>query len=155
MTDEDVGRNVRACRELTGQSQAEVAAAMTQAGHSWVAQTVLKVEKGTRALKLNEATDLAAVLSVTLDELVGGPRRSPADAALIAALRTYSDAERAATAAVRALRDAEASTRAAMQETSALSRDYLDLGRAMVAHYPAATVAVRALAEHEAATDGE
>jgi transcriptional regulator with XRE-family HTH domain len=75
--DNQVGSNVKRIREALGMSQAEVAEEMTQEGcPGFYPQTILKVEKGTRSLKLTEADTLARVLKVQVSELVDpeGPR---------------------------------------------------------------------------------
>lgn len=51
-------------------SQQELAQRMNERGQDWQQKTVSRVEKGTRDVKLFEAVDLAAVLGVTLDELM-------------------------------------------------------------------------------------
>lgn len=51
-------------------SQQELAQRMSERGQDWQQKTVSRVEKGTRDVKLFEAVDLAAVLGVSLDELM-------------------------------------------------------------------------------------
>jgi len=64
-TEATLGQNIRRIREAAGLSQAQVADAMVEAGvEGFYPQTVLKVEKGTRALKFVEGLELAAVLGV-------------------------------------------------------------------------------------------
>lgn len=48
-------------------SQVALAETMTARGHGWSQATVWSTEKGRRALKLNEAIDLADIFNVTLD----------------------------------------------------------------------------------------
>lgn len=68
MDSKQLGQNII---QLRGQlSQGELAQKMTDRGHKWVQNTVSMVELGTRTLKLFEAVDLAAVLGVTVDELL-------------------------------------------------------------------------------------
>ncbi|MEK8228735.1 helix-turn-helix transcriptional regulator [Oerskovia sp. M15] len=68
--DQKIGATIRALREAQGLSQAQVAAALTSAGiDGMYAQTVLKVEKGTRGLKFHEGLELAKVLGVEPGEL--------------------------------------------------------------------------------------
>lgn len=68
MDNENLGAVVAALR---GQlSQGELAQKMTERGHDWQQTTVSRLERGTRTLKLFEAVDLAAVLGVSLDELM-------------------------------------------------------------------------------------
>lgn len=50
--------------------QGELAQKMTDRGHKWAQRTVSMVETGDRTLKLFEAVDLAAILGVTVDELL-------------------------------------------------------------------------------------
>jgi transcriptional regulator with XRE-family HTH domain len=69
--DERVGSNVKHIRDQLGMSQAEVAEGMTEDGcPGFYPQTILKVEKGTRSLKLTEADSLARVLNVQLSALL-------------------------------------------------------------------------------------
>lgn len=69
-SDVAIGRNVRALREAAGWSQAELAALLTDLGLSgFYPQTILRIEKGQRALKLHEAVTLAALLDVTAEDL--------------------------------------------------------------------------------------
>ena len=64
--DAQVGHNVQVLRETLGLTQTTLAESMTAAGHTWHQQTVVKVEKGARPLRLAEAVQLAAVLRVDL-----------------------------------------------------------------------------------------
>ncbi len=70
MTEDDlnarVGENIRRLREARGFSQTELARYL---GESYRQQTVLKVEKGTRPLKLAEAVKIAEVLAVEVKDL--------------------------------------------------------------------------------------
>lgn len=57
--------------ELRGsRSQAQVAAAMAEHGHSWSQSTVWSVESGRRPLRLAEAESVAQVLEVPVDALL-------------------------------------------------------------------------------------
>lgn len=68
--DEIVGDNVRAFREAKGISQARAAELMTERGfEGFYPQTILKVEKGARALKFAEGLALAEVLGVDPTQL--------------------------------------------------------------------------------------
>lgn len=68
MDSKQLGQNII---HLRGQlSQGELAQKMTDRGHKWVQNTVSMIELGTRTLKLFEAVDLAAILGVTVDELL-------------------------------------------------------------------------------------
>ncbi len=64
-----IGANLRTLRERAGMSQAAVAAAMTERGHSWHQSTVARVETAAQSLRLREAVDLAAILQVPLSAL--------------------------------------------------------------------------------------
>ena len=65
MEQETLGQNIRRIREAAGLSQAQVADEMVSRGfEGFYPQTVLKVEKGTRALKFDEGIALAGVLDV-------------------------------------------------------------------------------------------
>lgn len=68
MDNENLGAVVAALRGEM--SQGELAQKMTERGHDWQQVTVSRLERGIRALKLFEAVDLAAVLGVSLDELM-------------------------------------------------------------------------------------
>lgn len=71
MEDAQVGTNLRRLRESLGLSQADVAEAATSAGWSGVyPQTILKVEKGLRALKFSEAVAISQALGFRVDLLV-------------------------------------------------------------------------------------
>jgi transcriptional regulator with XRE-family HTH domain len=64
--DQRVGENIRRLRAARGFSQAELARYL---GEPYRQQTVLKVEKGTRPLKLSEAVKIAEVLAVEVKDL--------------------------------------------------------------------------------------
>jgi transcriptional regulator with XRE-family HTH domain len=68
-----VGRNfaenLRALREHQGISQAALARAMKEAGHSWHQATVHRVESGIQPVGLEEAAAVASILHVPLDQL--------------------------------------------------------------------------------------
>jgi DNA-binding XRE family transcriptional regulator len=61
-----VGANIKRCREQLGLSQAQVA---KHVGFGFQQQTIVKIEKGDRPLKLSEAVRVAAVLSVEVADL--------------------------------------------------------------------------------------
>lgn len=84
--DANVGRNAQRVRSIAGLSQTQVAQAMSQRGHSWQQQTVLKVERGSRPLRLSEAADLADFMGVEVRDLYD--RR---DHELLAAARVLDD----------------------------------------------------------------
>lgn len=62
--DAAIGENLATLRQQADLSQADLAKAMTRAGWTWHQQTVLKVEKGHRPLRLAEALALADALDV-------------------------------------------------------------------------------------------
>jgi len=71
LRDDQVGGNVKRIRDGLGMSQAEVAAGMVEDGCAgFYPQTILKVEKGIRSLKLIEAVSLARVLRVPVSALL-------------------------------------------------------------------------------------
>lgn len=63
---------VRALRRHHGWSQAQLAARMTAHGFPMHQSTVANIEAGERAVRLNEAAALCAVLDVSLYDLVSG-----------------------------------------------------------------------------------
>lgn len=71
--DQVVGRNVVRARELRRMTQAELAAKMSARGWRFHQQTVMKLEKGERALRLAEAADMADVFDVGLAALTWQP----------------------------------------------------------------------------------
>jgi len=100
--DEVVGRNVRAFREARGLSQAQVAEAAVNAGiPGFHPQTVLKVEKGTRALKFVEALTLAHILGVPTDHLYEPPSTATNDLKALQARRNLRRAHDALGTALR------------------------------------------------------
>lgn len=66
--DERLGEIVQRERKSKGMSQSDLARAMTEAGHPMHQQTVLKIEKGVRPLKLAEALALTDALGMGLEE---------------------------------------------------------------------------------------
>jgi len=67
---ERVGANVQRFRKAAGLSQADLAHALSQRGASFQQQTVLKVEKGSRPLKLDEAVLIADILKMPVFDLL-------------------------------------------------------------------------------------
>ncbi|ORI18850.1 hypothetical protein BJD99_19095 [Rhodococcus sp. 1163] len=59
-----IGRTIAALRVAKSMSQADLAEAVTKLGDSFQQQTILKVEKGSRPLKLTEALNFAEALGV-------------------------------------------------------------------------------------------
>jgi transcriptional regulator with XRE-family HTH domain len=68
--EEYVGANIKALRAQLGLTQAELAEAMQELGHSWIQTTVAKTEGADRPLRVNEVADLAQILGTRLPELV-------------------------------------------------------------------------------------
>ena len=66
------GERLLALREALGLSQAAVARAMQQRNHTWHPQTVLKIEKGERPLRLSEAVSLTRHYGLPLEVLAVG-----------------------------------------------------------------------------------
>ena len=60
---------MQALRKAAGLSQTDVAEAMGAEGHRWHQQTVLRLEKGSRPLKLDEAMALSRVLDLPMELL--------------------------------------------------------------------------------------
>lgn len=71
--DVEIGRAVARFRTNSGMTQAELAAKMRERGWKWVQPTAWSAEQGKRPLRLAEAVDLAAILSVPLDALLQDP----------------------------------------------------------------------------------
>jgi transcriptional regulator with XRE-family HTH domain len=68
------GALVRERRGSLGLSQGALAAAMRRLGYEgWQQSTIAKIEAASRPLRVNEVTDLAAVLGVDVAELLGYP----------------------------------------------------------------------------------
>lgn len=64
-----VGQNMQRLRQAARLSQAQVADGLRQRGHGFQQQTVLKVEKGDRPLRLREAVDVSEVIGCEVHEL--------------------------------------------------------------------------------------
>lgn len=73
--DQAIGENVRRLR--AARSQQSIADEMREMGHEkWSQATVWAVEKGSRPLRLVEATDLAFVLEVPMERMLSTPEES-------------------------------------------------------------------------------
>lgn len=68
--DEQIGARVRELRREEGLSQAELAELMTDMGVPMQQQTILKIEKGSRSLRMSEAVVMATCLRVTMSSMV-------------------------------------------------------------------------------------
>lgn len=81
--DATVGSNLRRLREARGLSQAELAEALTEAGlPGFHPQTITKIEKGVRAVKLIEGVPMARLLGVEPEALVAASAAAVSSAAL-------------------------------------------------------------------------
>lgn len=65
-----LGERVRSLREQRGWSQDELAARMKDLGFNWLQSTAAKTEKAHRPIRVDEATALASLLDVELNDLV-------------------------------------------------------------------------------------
>lgn len=90
--EQQAGTRIKSRRVEIGLSQDAVAEEMRRLGHPWHQTTVVKTEAAGRPLRVNEVMDLAAVLGVTVWELMGPPQYpSPA---LRQLFRAKEDVER-------------------------------------------------------------
>lgn len=85
-----IGANVKKYRLARGMSQGDVADAMSDPDEPFHQQTVLKIEKGARSLKLAEASRLADVLKVPMAFLLIRDTRTTVNAALMQHSRNIS-----------------------------------------------------------------
>lgn len=74
--------------------QGQLAQRMTEAGYRWHQATVAKVETQERQVQLGEAHALAAILGVTLQDIVGDPTEAAAAAKLSALVSQLQSAKR-------------------------------------------------------------
>jgi transcriptional regulator with XRE-family HTH domain len=72
--EQQAGTRIKDRRVELGLSQGAVAEEMRRLGHPWHQTTVVKTEAAGRPLRVNEVTDLAAVLGVSVWELMGPPQ---------------------------------------------------------------------------------
>src|SRR5690242_8174997 len=70
LEDRQIGEHIRQLRVEKGMSQTALAQAMTDFGYPMQQQTILKIEKGSRALKLAEAIAMAGALNQTVTAMV-------------------------------------------------------------------------------------
>jgi transcriptional regulator with XRE-family HTH domain len=103
---------MRVLRKRTGLSQAALAAAMTDRGHRWHQQTVVRAENAARVLPFTEAADLAEVLGTTLDRLTRPSGEAQAVESLDAAAHSVKEAHGVIADGVAALLAAVAAVRA-------------------------------------------
>lgn len=87
-----VGWNLRRFRNDAGLSQADLATALAVRGFPFQQPTVLKVERGSRPLKLDEAYAIAEVLGIDPANLTRhGSKVTAAQGAVLAAQHNYSE----------------------------------------------------------------
>lgn len=67
--DELMGANIQRYRTAAGLSQAELAETLSESGEQMHQQTIQKIEKGARPLRLSEALRIAGVLGVSIEVL--------------------------------------------------------------------------------------
>jgi transcriptional regulator with XRE-family HTH domain len=70
---EVVGQTISALRQAAGLTQAELAAAMREIGFPWQRQTVARVERGVRALNVDELVALAAYFEMPVPAVLARP----------------------------------------------------------------------------------
>jgi transcriptional regulator with XRE-family HTH domain len=90
--EQQAGQRIKHWRGVRQLSQEQVAAEMRKLGHPWHQTTVVKTEAAGRPLRLNEMTDLAAILGVVVFDLMGH-QEYPA-AAMLQLFRAEEDVER-------------------------------------------------------------
>lgn len=86
-SDSDIGRNIQLFRQARGWSQAELATHMSTQGHPLQQQTVLKIEKGSRPIKIGEAAAFAALFGVSVDQLIEPDASSAEEARALQLIR--------------------------------------------------------------------
>ena len=87
-----VGENIAQLRRARGMTQAELAERVTDTGLPFHQQTVVKIEKGQRPVRLREADAIATVLDVELDTLVTEAAAVDVATELISAIRRVETA---------------------------------------------------------------
>lgn len=90
--DKRVGAAIQELRKSRGMTQATLAEEVTARGVAWRQQTVLKVEKGQRPLRLQEADAVARALAVDVDVLTAEKVVFDQTALLISHIRSTEDA---------------------------------------------------------------
>jgi len=111
--DELVGANIRQLRTAAGLSQGELASRL---GESYRQQTLLKIEKGSRPLRLTEAAVLAKVLGTTVDALLNPPADTAVELKLYAAADDVIGLWRQVRANCRALTEAKSALEVVLAE---------------------------------------
>lgn len=89
-----VGANVKWLRVVAGLSQTQLAEALSRHGFSAHQQTVLKIEKGSRPLRLEEAVQVAEVLDIPVTDLLRPLQDSPSEEVLALRRDAYDRARR-------------------------------------------------------------
>lgn len=120
-----IGRNIQTLRHAKGWSQAELGEALTRAGFNVQQQTVLKIEQGTRPLKIWEALVVAVVLDVPEVRLWADVGDIEREVAVTQRGALVGDAMNALRLATHRLLTA----RRELQEALAEHGDYLEAGR--------------------------
>lgn len=85
--DRIVGDNIATLRKARGMTQEELAAGVSEHGLSMRQQTVVKIEKGQRPLRLQEADLIGLVLDVSVDSLLAEQVAIDRIALLVGAIR--------------------------------------------------------------------
>lgn len=88
-TDKDIGEAVARLRGST--PQRDVAERMSRRGFKWTQGTVSSIEKGERALKLTEATELAMILGVPVGQFTAKAPDAGAYVDLIEATESFNN----------------------------------------------------------------
>jgi len=122
-----LARSLRAMREARGLTQKAVAAEMAACGFPTFRQTVVaKIEGGQRPVTVNEGAALAAILGLSLADLISGPA-SDDEARLAEVEAAVAGAEADLTAAVRRAEAAEAMRQEALNRLTRLTEMADDL----------------------------
>ena len=131
MTDfnERVGANVRRFRKIAGLTQAALADRLRRQGHPFQQQTVLKVEGGNRPLKLEEAAELAEILTTPVEALYGSITQATAkDRRIDEQIKVVAELEDRTRTITEELTDTQAQLAAAQSTLDALRNGRLDEG---------------------------
>lgn len=91
VTDLTIGANVRRFRQAVAMSQAQLAEALSGYGISFSQQTVLKIEKGERPLKLSEAAAISKCLGIAVQDLFETDEEASAESVSLRRARGFCD----------------------------------------------------------------
>ncbi len=91
VTDLTIGANVRRFRQAVAMSQAQLAEALSGYGISFSQQTVLKIEKGERPLKLSEAAAISNCLGIAVQDLFETDEEASAESVSLRRARGFCD----------------------------------------------------------------